>query len=128
MKRMMMMTYGVLAYVVFFVTICYAIGFVGGYLVPKSIDTGTMGDIQTAVLLNAAMLALFAVQHTIMARPAFKKWVTRYIPREVERSTFVITASLILACTFYLWRPIPVVMWSVENPVAVMALHCPVIP
>ncbi len=124
MKRMMILMYGVVAYMAFFVTICYAIGFIGNYLVPKSIDTGEMGNIETAVLMNAAMLALFAIQHTIMARPAFKKWVTQYIPREVERSTFVITASLILAGTFYYWRPIPVVLWSVENPVAVMLLHC----
>lgn len=124
MKRTMILMYGVMAYLAFFATICYAIGFVGNYLVPKSVDTGEMGDIQTAVLMNAAMLALFAIQHTIMARRGFKRWVTQYIPREVERSTFVITASLILAGTFYYWRPIPVVLWSVDNPVVVMALHC----
>lgn len=124
MKRMMIMIYGVLAYVAFFATICYAIGFIGNYWAPKSIDTGVPGDIQKSVLLNAAMLALFAIQHTIMARPAFKKWVTQYIPKAVERSTFVMAASLILAGTFYVWQPIPAVMWSVENPIAVMALHC----
>jgi protein-S-isoprenylcysteine O-methyltransferase Ste14 len=124
LKRTMILMYGVMAYMAFFATICYAIGFVGNYLVPKSVDTGEMGDISTAVLANAAMLALFAIQHTIMARPGFKRWVTQYIPKEVERSTFVITASLILAGTFYYWRPIPAVLWSVENPVIVMMLHC----
>ncbi|MCA9296023.1 MAG: isoprenylcysteine carboxylmethyltransferase family protein [Phycisphaerales bacterium] len=115
--------YGLLAYAAFLVTITYAIGFVGDWLVPKSIDTGTMGDFTAAILINVGLLALFAVQHTIMARPAFKKWWTTIIPEPIERSTFVLVASVILGATFALWRPIPTIVWTTDVAWLRIALH-----
>lgn len=115
MKKAVTLFYGVVAYLAFFATILYMIGFVGGFLVPKDIDDGTPGPLGTAVLVNLALVLAFAVQHTIMARPAFKRWWTQFVPKPVERSTYVIASSVILALTFWLWRPIPGTVWSVES-------------
>jgi len=124
MKRSIVLLYGLLAYLSFFVTICYAIGFVGNYSVPKSVDFGgEAGSAGAAVLMNALLLGTFAVQHTIMARPAFKQWWTTIIPKSMERSTYVLVASVILLCTFWLWQPIPIEIWNIQNPVAQWALH-----
>ncbi|MFO0837928.1 MAG: NnrU family protein [Phycisphaerae bacterium] len=112
------LAYGVICYAFFFATIMYAIGFVGNWLVPKSIDTGPVRPIWQSVLINAALLSVFVLQHTIMARPAFKRWWTRIVPRAAERSTFVLLASASLGLVFWQWRPLPQTIWSVERPAA----------
>ena len=116
MNKVLSFLYGVVCYLAFFVVFLYLIGFVGNLFVPKSIDTGTETTAAQSVLVNLALLGLFAVQHTIMARPAFKKWLTKIIPEQVERSTFVLVASLLLALLFWKWCPMLGVIWSVENP------------
>ena len=116
MRKTFSFLYGVVCYLVFFVVFIYMIGFVGDLFVPKSIDTGTETSAVQSVMVNVALLGLFAIQHTIMARPAFKNWLTKIIPEQVERSTFVLASSLILALLYWQWRPMLGVVWSVDNP------------
>lgn len=123
--RLVAFLYGIAAYLVFFATILYAIGFVSGLLVPKAIDDGTVVGTGEAVIVNLLLMALFAVQHSVMARPQFKRWWTQFVPKAVERSTFVLLASLALDLLFWQWRPLPAAVWQIESPqiaTAVMAL------
>src|SRR3954453_22033049 len=120
--RFIALLYGLAAYVAFFVTILYAIGFVSGLAVPKTIDTGTVVPIAEALIVNLLLMSLFAIQHSVMARKQFKTWWTQYVPKSVERSTYVLFASLTLLLLFWQWRPIPTVVWSVANPQAATAL------
>jgi protein-S-isoprenylcysteine O-methyltransferase Ste14 len=115
-SRLLTLVYGLIAYAAFFFTITYAIGFVGNWLVPKSIDSGHGGPMLTALLVNSSILLAFVVQHTIMARPAFKRWWTRVIPPAIERSTFVLIASSLLLVLFWQWRPLPQVVWKIDDP------------
>ena len=122
MGRMLAFAYGVAAYVVFLGTILYAIGFVTGFAVPKTLDTGWPGPIGEALIVNILLMSLFAVQHSVMARKPFKQWLTQYIPASIERSTYVLLASLCLVLLFWQWRPMPAVVWQVADPNLALAL------
>jgi len=113
--RVFAVLYGVLAYGLFLVSFLYAIGFVGGLVVPKTIDSGVTVDIVQAVVVNVLLLSLFAIQHSVMARPAFKRWWTKFVPPPAERSTFVLLASLALLLLYWQWRPLPQPIWTVTG-------------
>ena len=108
--------YGVASYLVFFVTILYAIAFVTGVVVPKTIDTGANSSLIESIIVNLLLMSLFAVQHSVMARRGFKAWWTQYVPKPIERSTYVLAASSCLLLLFWQWRPIPTVVWRVDDP------------
>jgi len=122
MGRVLAFLYGVVSYVVFLVVFLYAIGFVGNFVVPKSIDTGVEGAFLPSLLINGLLLGAFAIQHTIMARPGFKRWWTQIVPEAIERSTFVLVASLLLALLYWKWQPLPSVVWAVQSTVGVYVL------
>ena len=116
--RLLAFLYGALSYVVFFLTFLYAIGFVGNLVVPKSIDGGPEAATLTrALIANLILLSIFAVQHSVMARPWFKRVWTRFVPEAIERSTYVLFSSVALILLFWQWRVIPDVVWEVTNPI-----------
>ena len=117
LKRLMFFVYGVIAYVVFLATFLYAIAFVGGFLVPTTLDGGAAGPILKTLAVDAVLLTIFAVQHSVMARRWFKERWTQMVPWTIERSTFVLFASLALLLLFWQWRPIGIQIWSVTDPV-----------
>ena len=117
-KRIAAFVYGVICYVAFLGTFLYAVGFVGNLLVPKSMDSGREGPLAVALAVNLALLGLFAVQHSVMARPGFKRLLTRLIPEAAERSTYVLCSSLALIALFVYWQPIGGVIWNITDPAA----------
>jgi protein-S-isoprenylcysteine O-methyltransferase Ste14 len=122
-KRFTVFLYGVVSYVLFFATFLYAVGFIGNLLVPRTIDGPVTGDFTGSLLIDLALLLAFALQHSVMARPAFKRWWTRLIPEPAERSTYVLASSLALIALFIYWRPLGGVVWSVDSPAATAVLY-----
>jgi protein-S-isoprenylcysteine O-methyltransferase Ste14 len=116
MPQTVALAYGVIAYAFFFVTFCYAIGFVEDTIVPKGIDDGAAGPVGPSIAVNVVLLGLFGLQHSIMARPRFKDWWCRFVPRPIERSTFVLLATAILALLMWQWRPLPAIVWDAQIP------------
>jgi protein-S-isoprenylcysteine O-methyltransferase Ste14 len=123
MKALLTALYSACVYLFFLATFLYAIGFVEGVLAPKAIDTGAAGDLATTFSIDTLLLGIFAIQHTVMARPAFKRAWTRIVPEDAERSTFVLFASAALALLLWQWRPAPQLVWSVGDPLAAGALR-----
>jgi methanethiol S-methyltransferase len=107
---------------VFFVTFLYAIGFVSGHVVPKTIDTRTVVLTTEALIVNMLLLSVFVLQHSVMARKQFKRWWTQFVPASVERSTYVLLASLALVLLFWQWRPMPTLVWEIADPRVAMAV------
>lgn len=123
MKQISAFIYGVIAYIIFLGAFLYAIPFVGDFLVPKTINTGVETPFTQALIINLAVLSVFALQHSIMARPGFKRWWTQFIHPAIERSTYVLLSSLVLILIYWQWRPIPDIVWEVQNATAVTLLH-----
>ena len=114
--------FGGVAYLTFLFTILYAIGFVSGLAVPKTIDAGPKAGLFEAIVVNLILMSLCAIQRSVMARKSFKHWWTQFIPRSIERSTYVLCASLTLLLLFWQWRPMPAVIWSVQEPEMAMVI------
>ncbi len=121
-SRIIAFLYGIVAYFLFFVTFLYAIGFVSRIGVPKTIDDGAVRPAMDAAVVNLILLSIFAVQHSVMARRQFKEWWTQFVPKSVERSTYVLLSSLALALVLWQWRPIPTVLWQIDDPQIAMAV------
>ena len=118
LKRIIFFVYGVVAYMIFLATFLYAIAFVGGFAVPRTLDGPLEGSLAAAIAINCALLTVFAVQHSVMARRWFKEWWTQIVPWTIERSTYVLCASLALLLLFWQWRPIGIEIWTVEGAAA----------
>jgi methanethiol S-methyltransferase len=123
MKRFAVFSYGVACYGVFLVTLVYAIGFVGDFGVPKSIDSATQSAASAALIVDGALLALFALQHSTMARPWFKRLWTRIVPEPIERSTYVLFSGAALLVLFWQWRPIGGLIWRTDDGFAVTVIR-----
>ena len=123
LKRILFFAYGSLSYLIFLGTFLYAIGFIGNFGVPTTLDGPASGSLMVAFGIDAALLTLFAVQHSVMARKWFKEWWTRIVPKPLERSTYVLFSSLALILLFWLWQPLGGVVWSVEDPLGRVILR-----
>jgi protein-S-isoprenylcysteine O-methyltransferase Ste14 len=123
LKRLGVFVYGSLCYVVFFATFLYAVGFVCNLYVPRSMDGPPVAPVASSLLVDLGLLVLFALQHSVMARPAFKAWWTRFIPEPAERSTYVLASSVALIVLFACWQPLGGVIWKVTQPTAAMTLY-----
>jgi len=122
-KRLAVFVYGLLSYVAFFLTFVYAVGFIGNLYIPESMDSTARMSFWPALVIDALLLLMFAVQHSVMARPAFKEKLTQLIPAAAERSTYVLCSSLLLIALFAWWQPIGGVVWNVTNPVGRNAIN-----
>jgi len=116
MSRLIALVYGIACYAFFFVTFLYTIAFVENFPVPRTIDSGPHVPMMEALIVNMLLMALFAIQHSVMARPQFKAWWTQFVPKSVERSTYVLFATLLVALMCWQWRPIPAVLWHIDDP------------
>src|SRR5256884_9300485 len=122
MSRLIALAYGLVSYAFFFVTFLYALCFVENVVVPKTIDSGVPVGVPEALVVNLLLMSLFAIQHSVMARRQFKEWWTQFVPKSVERSTYVLFATLALVLLFWQWRPIPDVVWHVADPQIALAI------
>src|SRR3954451_5687508 len=122
LPRILAVVYGIGAYLIFLTSFLYSVAFVGNLFLPATIDRGQLAPPMQAIGIDLALLSLFAVQHSVMARPSFKCWWTRFIPASIERSTYVLVSSLALLLIFWHWRPIPNTIWLVANPLAAGAI------
>jgi methanethiol S-methyltransferase len=113
--RLLILFYAIVSYAAFLVSFLYALGFLGNYLVPKSIDAGSPMNLSKAIVVDLLLLGLFAIQHSIMARPAFKQWWAKIFPVACQRSTYVLLSSLILLLLFWQWRPMPMPVWQING-------------
>ncbi len=120
--RMAAFLYGIAAYGVFLVTFVYAVGFVENLVAPKTIDSGVTGPPTQALIINVVLMSIFALQHSVMARPRFKRWWTRFVPHPIERTTFVLLASLALVLLMWQWRPMATVVWHTSNAPLALAI------
>lgn len=123
MQRFLILVYGVACYALFFATFCYAAGFVGNLFVPRSMDSAAIVPLGEALLVNLGLLAAFAIQHSVMARPGFKRWWTRFVPEPAERSTYVLFSSVALIVLFWFWQPMGGVVWDLDEPFARGVMH-----
>ena len=123
MNRVSGLIYGFISYAIFFATFLYAIGFVGNIFVPKGIDSFPNVPVTQALLINLGLLGIFAIQHSVMARPVFKRWFTRFIPRAMERSTYTLFSSLALIVLFSFWEPMGGLVWNIESPLGVALMY-----
>ncbi len=115
MTRLIAFLYGACSYAVGFAALVYAIGFLTGLVVPKTIDDGTVVPVAEAVIVDLVLMSLFAIQHSVMARQSFKRWWTRFVPKPVERSTYVLFSGLVLILLFWQWRPLPATVWRIDD-------------
>lgn len=123
MKRLIILVYGLIAYIAFFGVFLYLVGFLGDFAVPKSVSSGPSASPLRAFLIDLGLISLFALQHLIMARQSFKRWWTRVIPEPMERSTFVLAANLCLVVLFFFWQPIPAIVWEIEGQILPWVFH-----
>src|SRR5262249_27522699 len=122
-KRLKVFLYGVICYAVFFGTFLYAIGFIGNLFVPRSIDAPPSGGFLASLFVDLALLLIFAIQHSAMARQPFKRWLTRFVAEPAERSTYVLASSVALIALFAFWRPLGGVIWDVQDPTGRAVLY-----
>jgi methanethiol S-methyltransferase len=120
--RLIALLYGIASYLIFFLVFLYAIGFVEGLVVPKTIDSGAPASTAQALIVNLLLMSVFAIQHSVMARHGFKRWWTKFVPVSVERTTYVLFASLALALLLWLWQPMPAAVWQIADPHLAMAI------
>lgn len=118
MQSFFALAFGTVSYGVFFASFLYLVGFLSGLAVPKAVDSGAAGSLGSALLVDTALLLLFGVQHSVMARPRFKAWWTRFVPAPIERSTYVLASSAVLIALYALWQPIPAPVWEATSPIA----------
>lgn len=116
-RRLLVLAYGVLTYVLFLGVFLYAVGFLGNFIVPKSVDSGAPESMSIALLVDLGLLGLFAIQHSVMARPTFKRWWTKFVPTSIERSTYMMASNACLIALFIWWQPITVPVWDVQNSI-----------